>query len=73
MTQTVPHLNLMMLNSVSTMPGWISDTRIGVATSSLRRAEVKPLTANLEALSGCSDRCSDHYRGQTWRRWSAPP
>jgi hypothetical protein len=31
------------------MPGWISETRIGVLTSSLSSADVKALTANLEA------------------------
>lgn len=37
------------LKSVSTMPGSMFDTRIGVSTSSLRSAEVNARTANLDA------------------------
>ncbi len=42
-------LNRVTLKSVSTMPGWISVTRIGVSTSSLSSALVKAFTANLVA------------------------
>lgn len=37
------------LNSVSTMPGWISATRIGVFTSSLRSTPLIEFTADLVA------------------------